>query len=626
MTKEVEELERVIIRFAGDSGDGMQLTGGRFTDATAVVGNDLATLPSFPAEIRAPAGTTAGVSAFQIHFASRDILTPGDHPNVLVAMNPAALKANQAELPRGATIIVNEDAFNKRNLEKAGYEANPLEDGSLSEYRVHRIPMSTLTTRAVEGMEGVSTRDAGRAKNLFALGVVSWLYGRPTDVTERWVEKKFARSPAVAQANLAAFNAGWSFGETTELLDVQYRVPAATDVPPGTYRNVNGTTALSLGLIAASVRSKLPLVLASYPITPASELLHELSRHANLGVSTIQAEDEIAAAGMALGASFGGRLGVTATSGPGMDLKAETIGLAVMLELPMIIIDVQRAGPSTGMPTKTEQSDLLMALYGRHGESPLPVIAPSTAGGCFDAAFEAARIAIRYRTPVILLSDTFLASSSEPWLVPDVDALPEIDPQFAAPPGQNGSHPPTPGPAHPFQPYARDDHMARPWAVPGTPGLQHRIGGLEKADITGNISYDGANHERMTELRAAKVAAVAAEVPPLVVDIDPDPTHPTNLLVLGWGSTEGAIRAGARRAREAGHKVAVAQLRHLNPLPANTGDVLRSFERVLVPELNTGQLAMLLRSRFLVDVESYTKIQGQPLFASDVEEQIASRQ
>jgi 2-oxoglutarate/2-oxoacid ferredoxin oxidoreductase subunit alpha len=626
MTKEVEELERVIIRFAGDSGDGMQLTGSRFTDATAVVGNDLATLPSFPAEIRAPAGTTAGVSAFQIHFASRDILTPGDHPNVLVAMNPAALKANEAELPRGATIIVNEDAFSKRNLEKAGYAANPLEDGSLSEYRVHRIPMSTLTTRAVERMEGVSTRDAGRAKNLFALGVVSWLYGRPTDVTTRWVEKKFARNPAVAQANLAAFNAGWSFGETTELLDVQYRVPAATDVPPGTYRNVNGTTALSLGLIAASMRSKLPLVLASYPITPASELLHELSRHANIGVSTIQAEDEIAAAGMALGASFGGRLGVTATSGPGMDLKAETIGLAVMLELPMVIVDVQRAGPSTGMPTKTEQSDLLMALFGRHGESPLPVIAPTTAGGCFDAAFEAARIAIRYRTPVILLSDTFLASSSEPWLLPDVASLPEIDPQFATPPGQNGSSPVTAGPDHAFQPYSRDERMVRPWAIPGTPGLQHRIGGLEKADVTGNVSYDGSNHERMTELRAAKVAAIGAEVPPLVVDIDPDPTHPTNLLVLGWGSTEGAIRAGARRAREAGHKVAVAQLRYLNPLPANTGDVLRSFERVLVPELNSGQLAMLLRSRFLVDVESYTKIQGQPLFASEVQEEIANRQ
>ncbi len=613
MTKEVEELERVIIRFAGDSGDGMQLTGGRFTDATAVVGNDLATLPSFPAEIRAPAGTIAGVSAFQIHFASRDILTPGDHPNVLVAMNPAALKANQAELPRGATIIVNEDAFSKRNLEKAGYgAANPLEDGSLREYRVHRIPMSTLTTRSVEGMEGVSTRDAGRAKNLFALGLVSWLYGRPTDVTKQWVEKKFARSPAIAQANLAAFNAGWSFGETTELLDVQYRVPPATDVPPGTYRNVNGTTALSLGLIAASVRSKLPLVLASYPITPASELLHELSRHANAGVSTIQAEDEIAAAGMALGASFGGRLGVTATSGPGMDLKAETIGLAMMLELPMIIVDVQRAGPSTGMPTKTEQSDLLMALYGRHGESPLPVIAPTTPGGCFDAAFEAARIAIRYRTPVILLSDSFLASSSEPWMVPEVESLPEIDPHFAVPPANDT----------PFEPYSRDDHLARPWAVPGTPGLQHRIGGLEKADGSGNISYDGANHERMTELRAAKVAAIAEEIPLLTVDAEPG----ANLLVLGWGSTEGAIRAGARRAREAGHKVATAQLRYLNPLPANTGDVLRSFERVLVPELNSGQLAMLLRGRFLVDIESYTKIQGQPLFASEMEEEIANRQ
>ncbi len=426
MNKTVEERERVVIRFAGDSGDGMQLAGSRFTDATAVVGNDLATLPNFPAEIRAPAGTLAGVSAFQIHFASRDILTPGDAPNVLVAMNPAALRANLPELERGATIIVNEDAFAKRNLDKAGYSSNPLEDDSLSAYRVHRIPMTTLTQRAVEAIEGASTRDASRAKNLFALGVLSWLYGRPADVTKRWIEQKFAGKPAVIEANLAAFNAGWSFGETTELLDVQYRVPAATDVAPGVYRNVNGTTALALGLIAASVRSRLPLVLASYPITPASELLHELSRHAAFGVSTIQAEDEIAAAGMALGAAFGGRLGVTATSGPGMDLKAETIGLAVALELPMIVVDVQRAGPSTGMPTKTEQSDLLMALYGRHGESPLPVIAPSTPGGCFDAAFEAASIAIRYRTPVILLSDTFLASSSEPWLVPGVDG-PALD-------------------------------------------------------------------------------------------------------------------------------------------------------------------------------------------------------
>ena len=604
----------MIIRFAGDSGDGMQLAGSRFTDATAVVGNDLATLPNFPAEIRAPAGTLAGVSAFQIHFASQDILTPGDAPNVLVAMNPAALKANLAELDRSATIIVNEDSFSKRNLEKAGYDSNPLENGSLAAYRVHRIPMTTLTTRAVEGIEGVSTRDAARAKNLFALGVLSWLYGRPSDVTTRWIERKFARNPAVAQANLTAFNAGWSFGETTELLDVQYRVKPATDVPPGTYRNVNGTTALSLGLVAASVRSGLPLVLASYPITPASELLHELSRHASIGVSTIQAEDEIAAAGMALGAAFGGRLGVTATSGPGMDLKAETIGLAVALELPMIVIDVQRAGPSTGMPTKTEQSDLLMALHGRHGESPLPVIAPSTPGGCFEVAFEAVRIAIRYRTPVIVLSDTFLASSSEPWRVPDVADLPGIDPAFAtAPPA---------GVEDEFLPYSRDDRLARPWAIPGTPGLQHRIGGLEKADGSGNISYDGANHERMTELRAAKVAGIAEELPPLAVDSQPG----AKLLVLGWGSSEGSIRAGVRQAREAGHKVASAQLRHLNPLPLNTGDVLRSFDRVLVAEMNSGQLAQVLRARYLIDVESYCKVRGQPLFAAEVEREIAERQ
>jgi 2-oxoglutarate/2-oxoacid ferredoxin oxidoreductase subunit alpha len=610
-TKAVEERERVIIRFAGDSGDGMQLTGSRFTDATAVLGNDLATLPNFPAEIRAPAGTLAGVSAFQIHFASRDILTPGDAPNVLVAMNPAALKANQAEVPRGATIIVNEDSFTKRNLEKAGYESNPLEDGSLSEFRVHRIPMTTLTTKAVEGIEEASTRDAGRAKNLFALGVLSWLYGRPVDVTKKWIEEKFGQRPGVMQANLAAFNAGWSFGETTELLDVQYRVNPATDVPPGTYRNVNGSVALATGLIAASVRSRLPLLLASYPITPASDLLHELSRHTKLGVSTVQAEDEIAAAGMALGAAFGGYLGVTATSGPGMDLKAETIGLAVMLELPMVIVDVQRAGPSTGMPTKTEQSDLLMALYGRHGESPLPVIAPSTPSGCFRAAFDAVSIAIRYRTPVILLSDTFLASSSEPWLIPSVDELPDIDPAFTTE-ATDGE---------PFLPYARDERLARPWALPGTPGLQHRIGGIEKADGTGNISYEPANHARMTELRAAKIAGIADELEPLTVDADPGAT----LLVLGWGSSQGAIRAGVRRARETGHKVACAQLRHINPLPPNTGDVLRSFDRVLMPELNSGQLAQLLRAKFLVDIESYTKIQGLPLFAGEIQAQIEER-
>jgi 2-oxoglutarate ferredoxin oxidoreductase subunit alpha len=612
MSKTIEERERVVIRFAGDSGDGMQLAGSRFTDATAVLGNDLATLPNFPAEIRAPAGTLAGVSAFQIHFASRDILTPGDAPNVLVAMNPAALKANLPELERGATIIVNEDAFTKRNLEKAGYSANPLEDGSLSAYRIHRIPMTSLTTKAVEDVEDASTRDAGRAKNLFALGVLSWLYGRPTDVTKRWMEQKFGRNPAVLEANLAAFNAGWSFGETTELLDVQYRVNPATDVRPGIYRNVNGTTALALGLVAASVRSRLPLLLASYPITPASELLHELSRHTSFGVRTIQAEDEIAAAGMALGAAFGGRLGVTATSGPGMDLKSETIGLAVALELPMIIVDVQRAGPSTGMPTKTEQSDLLMALYGRHGESPLPVIAPSTPGGCFDAAFEAVRVAVRYRTPVILLSDTFLASSSEPWQVPDVADLPAIDAGFAA--ARDGEDEPE------FLPYGRDEDLARPWAIPGTPGLQHRIGGLEKTDGSGNISYDGANHQVMTDLRAAKIDGV--EVPALEVDADPGAT----LLVLGWGSSEGSIRAGVRRARLAGHKVACAHIRHLHPLPSNTGDVLRSFDRVVVPEMNTGQLAQVLRAKYLVDVESFCKVQGLPLYAAEIEREIAERQ
>jgi 2-oxoglutarate ferredoxin oxidoreductase subunit alpha len=613
MSKTIEDRERVVVRFAGDSGDGMQLAGSRFTDATAVLGNDLATLPDFPAEIRAPAGTLAGVSAFQIHFASRDILTPGDAPNVLVAMNPAALKTNLSEIDRGATIIVNEDAFSKRNLEKAGYDSNPLEDGSLEGYRVHRIPMTALTTRAVEEVDEASTRDAGRAKNLFALGVLSWLYGRPTDVTERWIERKFKSTPGVMKANLAAFNAGWSFGETTELLDVQYRVKPATGVPPGTYRNVNGTSALALGLIAASVRSRLPLLLASYPITPASELLHELSRHAGFGVRTIQAEDEIAAAGMALGAAFGGRLGVTATSGPGMDLKAETIGLAVALELPMIVIDVQRAGPSTGMPTKTEQSDLLMALYGRHGESPLPVIAPSTPAGCFEVGFEAVQIAVRYRTPVIILSDTFLASSSEPWRIPEVADLPAIDPAFATAAAAGGGD---------FEPYARDDRLARPWAVPGTPGLQHRIGGLEKADRTGNIAYDAANHERMTKLRAGKIAGIADELPALQVDHEDG----AKLLVLGWGSSEGAIRAGVSRARTEGHKVASAHLRHLNPLPADTGEVLRAYDRVLVPEMNSGQLAQILRARYLVDVESLTKVQGQPLFSGEIETAIVERQ
>jgi 2-oxoglutarate ferredoxin oxidoreductase subunit alpha len=605
--KTVEKKDRVVVRFAGDSGDGMQLTGSRFTDATAMVGNDLATLPDFPAEIRAPAGTPHGVSAFQIHFASRDILTPGDHPNVLVAMNPAALITNVGTLEKGGTVIVNEDGFSEHNLRKAGYEANPLEDGSLDDYQLFRVPMTSMTVRATEGIEGVTSRDASRSKNLFALGLVSWMYGRPTQPTVDWIEKKFADKAPVRDANLAAFRAGYNFGETAELLAVHYEVEPAP-APPGTYRNINGTSALALGLIAAGVKSGLGLFYASYPITPASELLHALSRNKRFGVHTVQAEDEIAASNMALGASFAGHLGVTATSGPGMDLKAETIGLAVALELPMVIIDVQRAGPSTGMPTKTEAADLLMALYGRHGESPLPVIASSTPGNCFDAAIEAVRIAVRYRTPVILLSDTFLANSSEPWRLPELSKLPEIDPNFATDPSG-------------FQPYARDADMARPWAIPGTPGLRHRIGGLEKEDVTGNISYEPENHEHMTRLRADRIAKI--DVPDLEVD-DPDGA---DLLVLGWGSTYGAIEGAARRTRrEHGARLATAHLTHLNPLPKNTGEVLRSFERVLIPEMNMGQLSKVLRAEYLVDCESFTKVDGLPIFTRDVMEQILERQ
>ena len=606
--KSSETRERVVVRMAGDSGDGMQLAGSRFTDATAIFGNDLATLPDFPAEIRAPAGTVAGVSAFQIHFASRDILTPGDTPDVLVAMNPAALKANLPLMQRGATILVNEDAFSVRAVQKAGYATNPLEDGTLAPFTVKRVPMSSLTTRAVEGVEGATSRDAQKAKNLFALGVLSWLYDRPTDVTEKWMRGKF--SGPVLEANLAAFRAGWSFGETSELIDVQVRVEPNVDVEPGTYRNINGTEATALGLVAASIKSGLPLVFGAYPITPASDLLHSLSRRQDLGVRTIQAEDEIAAASIALGASFGGALGVTCTSGPGLDLKTETIGLAVTLELPMVIIDVQRAGPSTGMPTKTEQADLLQALYGRHGESPLPVLAASSPGQCFEAVYEAVRIAVCFRTPVILLSDLFVANSSEPWRIPSASALPAIDPRFRTRPPEEGA---------PFLPYARDDNLARPWAIPGTPGLAHRIGGLEKQDGTGAISYDGANHARMTELRASKVDGI--EVPDLEVHGEAD----ADLLVLGWGSSYGTIRAGARRVREGGGRVATAHLRHLRPLPANTGAILRKYEKVLVPEMNSGQLAHELRARYLVDVESYSKVQGQPLMPSEMEREIWQR-
>jgi 2-oxoglutarate/2-oxoacid ferredoxin oxidoreductase subunit alpha len=609
--KTVEKKDRVVVRFAGDSGDGMQLTGSRFTDATAVVGNDLATLPDFPAEIRAPAGTPHGVSAFQIHFASRDILTPGDHPNVLVAMNPAALITNVGTLEKGGTVIVNEDGFSEHNLRKAGYTADPLEDGTLDDYQVFRVPMTSMTVRATEGIEDITPRDAARCKNLFALGLVSWMYGRPTEPTVQWVEAKFAGKQALRDANLAAFRAGYNFGETAELMAVHYEVEPAP-AAPGTYRNANGTQALALGLIAASVQSGLGLFYATYPITPASELLHNLSRHRRFGVQTVQAEDEIAAVNMALGASFAGRLGVTATSGPGMDLKAETIGLAVAMELPLVIVDVQRAGPSTGMPTKTEAADLLMALYGRHGESPLPVVAASTPSDCFHAALEVVRIAVEHRTPAILLTDTFLANSSEPWRLPDVASLPRIEPGFATEPNTEDSR---------FMPYVRDEKLARPWAVPGTPGLRHRIGGLEKQDGTGNISYDPENHARMTRLREERVQRV--EVPPLEVD---DPDGDASLLVVGWGSSYGAIQGAARRLRrEEGVKVATVHLRHLNPLPPNIGELIRSYERVLVPEMNTGQLSKILRAEFLVDCETFAKVDGLPIFTRDMMEAILER-
>jgi 2-oxoglutarate/2-oxoacid ferredoxin oxidoreductase subunit alpha len=608
--KTLEKLDRVVVRFAGDSGDGMQLTGSRFTDATAMVGNDLATLPDFPAEIRAPAGTPHGVSAFQIHFASRDILTPGDHPNVLVAMNPAALITQIKAVEKGGVVIVNEDGFTDHNLRKAGYDSNPLEDDSLDDYQLFRVPMTSMTVRATEDIDGITSRDAARCKNLFALGLVSWMYGRPTEPTTVWIDKKFRDNHPVRDANLAAFRAGYNFGETAELLAVHYEVEPAP-APPGTYRNVNGTQALALGLIAASVRSGLGLFLASYPITPASELLHALSRHRRFGVHTIQAEDEIAAANMALGAAFAGRLGVTATSGPGMDLKAETIGLAVAMELPLVIVDIQRAGPSTGMPTKTEAADLLMALYGRHGESPLPVIAPSTPADCFDSAIEAVRVAVTHRTPVILLSDTFLANSSEPWRLPDVGTLPTIEPGFATQPNQDDR----------FMPYLRDERLARPWAVPGTPGLRHRIGGLEKEDVTGNISYQPENHDHMTRLRAERIARV--EVPDVEVD---DPDGDATLLVLGWGSSYGAIQGAARRLRrEQGLKLATAHIKHLNPMPGNLEAVLRSYRRVLVPEMNMGQLSKLLRAEFLIDIESYTKVDGLPIFTRDVMNEVTAR-
>ena len=610
MAKAVEHLEQVTIRFAGDSGDGMQLTGDRFTSETAVMGNDLSTLPDFPAEIRAPAGSLPGVSGFQLHFADHDILTPGDAPNVLVAMNPAALKTNVGDLPKGGTLIVDTDTFKDRNLQKAGYETSPLEDGSLADYHVHEVALTSMTVGALKGIEGITSREAERSKNFFALGLMSWLYNRPTEGTLDYVEKKFGKRPEIAQANATAFKAGYAYGETSEDFAVSYEI-APAKMAPGVYRQISGNTALSYGLIAASKLSGLDLFLGAYPITPASSILEELAAHKSFGVRTFQAEDEISAVGAALGAAFGGSLGVTTSAGPGIVLKQETIGLGIMLELPLLILDIQRAGPSTGMPTKPEQADLLMVLFGRNSESPVPVLAASTPSQCFHAAIEAARIALKYRTPVYLLSDAYLANGSEPWLIPSVDDLPDISTQFAT--FSEGDDE--------FMPYSRDPAtLARPWAIPGTPGLEHRIGGLEKADVTGSISYDPENHDLMTRLRAAKVAAIANDIPPLAVD-DPDGA---DTLVLGWGSTYGPIGAAVKRVRRAGHSIAQAHLHYLNPFPLNTGEVLRSYDKVLIPEMNLGQLLKLVRAEFLVDAIGYNRVRGTPFRASELAEAITA--
>ncbi|MDX6207988.1 MAG: 2-oxoglutarate/2-oxoacid ferredoxin oxidoreductase subunit alpha [Frankiales bacterium] len=610
--KQLKQIGQVVIRIAGDSGDGMQLTGDRFTAETASFGNDLSTLPNFPAEIRAPAGTLPGVSSFQLHFADHDILTPGDRPDVLVAMNPAALKANLADLPRGGVIIVDTHEFTTRALAKVGWQTNPIDDGTLDRFQVHAVDLTRLTTDALEGT-ALSRKDAQRSKNMFALGLLSWLYSRPTEGTLDFLRKKFSGRPDVAEANVTAFKAGWNFGETTEEFAVSYEIKPAP-LASGTYRNITGNLALSYGLIAAAQQAGLPLFLGAYPITPASDILHELSKHKRFGVRTFQAEDEIAAIGAALGAAFGGAIGVTTSSGPGIVLKSETIGLAASLELPLVICNIQRGGPSTGLPTKTEQSDLLQAMFGRNGEAPVPVIAAQSPGDCFDAALEAVRIATVYRTPVFLLSDGYLANGSEPWRIPEIADLPDLRVEFATAPNGTGDEEGT------FLPYLRDQvTLARPWAVPGTPGLEHRLGGIEKADRTGEISYDPVNHDLMVRLRQAKVDGIAASIPPLAVD---DPSGQASVLVLGWGSTYGPIGAAVRRVRKAGGLIAQAHLRHLNPFPANLGQVLAGYQHVVLPEMNLGQLAMLVRAKYLVDVISVTQVSGMPFKAADLAEML----
>ena len=603
MSKPVVTLDQVVIRFAGDSGDGMQLTGDRFTSDTAMLGNDLRTLPNYPAEIRAPQGTVPGVSSFQLHFGDHHIQTPGDAPDVLVVMNPAALKANMADTPRGATIIVDKDEFTTRNLSKVGYATNPIDDGSLDSYKVHALPLTSMTVGALAHLK-LTRKDAERSKNMFALGLLSWMYHRPTSLTEDFLTAKFGKNPQILEANLTAYRAGWNYGETTEDFAVSYEVKPAP-MEKGLYRNISGNVALAYGLVAAAELADVQLFLGSYPITPASDILHELSKMKKFGVITFQAEDEIAGVGAALGAAYGGALGITTTSGPGIALKSEAIGLGVMLELPLVIVDVQRGGPSTGLPTKTEQADLLQAMYGRNGESPCVVLAPSTPSDCFGMAIEACRIALEYRTPVFLLSDGYIANGSEPWLIPSVDSLPEIKVNFAtAPNSENGD----------FLPYLRDpETLARAFAVPGTKGLEHRIGGVEKADKTGVISYDPANHDFMVRTRAAKIAGV--KVPDLVVD---DPSDSAEVLILGWGSTYGPIWAAVQVLRETGHNVAQAHLRHLNPFPKNLGDVLRAYKKVILPEMNLGQLARMLRGEYLVDVVGFDQVRGMPFTTQQI--------
>jgi 2-oxoglutarate/2-oxoacid ferredoxin oxidoreductase subunit alpha len=606
----VEELDSVTIRFAGDSGDGMQLAGTQFTNASAILGNDISTLPDFPAEIRAPAGTLAGVSGFQVHFSNEEIHTPGDTLNTLVAMNPAALKTNLKDLQSGGILIVNSDAFGSGDLHKAGYKANPLEDGSLKGYKLYKIPINKLNREAVAEMK-LSPREADRCKNFFALGLVYWLYERPLDSTLRWIRDKFGKNPAVLEANTRTLKAGYNFGETTETMPVHYRVTKA-EIKPGRYRKITGNEALAIGLVTATQLANLSLVYATYPITPASDILHHLAELKKFGVLTMQAEDEIAAVGMAIGASFGGALGVTATSGPGICLKSEAIGLAVMTELPLVIINVQRGGPSTGLPTKTEQSDLLQVMFGRNGECPAAIVAPCSPGDCFYMAFEAIRLAITYMTPVFILSDGYLANGAEPWMIPNVAELPKIKVVHPTEPNSNGSGPST------FLPYKRDERLVRPWAIPGTKGLEHRVGGLEKEDVTGNVSYDAANHEHMVRIRAKKIANIANEIPELTV-VGPEQG---DLLVIGWGGTYGAILSAVQRAQRKGLKVACAHLRYLNPMPRNTGQVLKRYKKVLVPELNSGQLSMLLRATHLVDAQGLNKIQGKPFLVSEIEQKI----